>query len=207
MMAVLSISIYITYFTVGKLQETPIGNSLNTLPETIGIWKQTGQLTLDDKVVDMLGVDRYVENIYTSPDNRIVDLYVSYFSVLREGKQFHSPKNCLIGSGSVLINTSTVDIPLPQERTSVPVSFMVLQKGDTKQLILYWFQCRGRIMHSEYEERVYRVLDGFNKKRTDGAFVRVIMSCGNTDMKVTQQLLFDFTSKVIPILQQHIPGA
>lgn len=204
---ILSIAIYITYFSIGDLQETPLERSLDTLPATIGDWNQANQIVLDDKIIDMLGVDEYIEKIYVSPDNQAIDLYVSYFNVLKEGKQFHSPKNCLIGSGSTLLEVDTVRIPLAEAGSYVPVGFMMLQKGDRKQLILYWFQCRGKLMHSEYQERLFRVLDAIFKKRTDGAFIRIIVTDNGSDMKRAKDSLISFASQVIPVLQQLIPGA
>lgn len=204
---ILSVAIYVTYFSVGGLQETLLERPLKTLPETIGVWQLANQVTLDDKIVDILGVDEYVEKIYVSPEKRAIDLYVSYFNVLKEGKQFHSPKNCLIGSGSTLLEMNVVNIPIAKEGNSVPVGFMMLQKGDSTQLILYWFQCRGKIMHSEYEERVRRVLDAIFKKRTDGAFIRIIATDSGNDVKRTKESLIGFASQVIPVLQQFIPEA
>ncbi len=205
---ILAIAAYISYFSVGQLKEVPLKQSFDTLPETIGRWKQADRVILDDKIINILGVDEYIEKIYVSHDNQTIDLYVSHFNVLKEGKQFHSPKNCLIGSGSNLIKNSTVEIPLRNENTSVPVGFMVLQKGDRKQLILYWYQCRGRIMYSEYEERLYRVLDAILKKRTDGAFIRIISTTNReADIQNTKEILINFTTLLIPILNQYLPGS
>ena len=206
--SILLFSIFIMYPPLGNLQEIPLQKSLNTLPETVGSWKQADKMTLNGKIVDMLGVDNYEEIAYTSPGRGTIDFYVSYFKVLKEGKQFHSPKNCLIGSGSRLLKTDVVRIPLEYEKESVPVGFMMLQHGDHKQLILYWFQCRGRIMYSEYEERIYRVMDAVLKKRTDGAFIRIIAIADNDkDIQNTKASLIEFASMIMPALKQTIPGS
>lgn len=203
--AILAAATYIAYFSLGRLNEMTLKKPLSEIPGTLGQWKETGQISLDDKIVDMLGVDDYVERVYVSrgAGSRYVDLYVSYFSVLKEGKQFHSPKNCLIGSGSALLETDVVNIPVRGGRGTVKVSYMLLQKADHKQLILYWFQGRGRIMHSEYEERIYRVLDAVFKKRTEGAFVRVTSADRGDSIDETFNGLVDFTSLIIPVLDEH----
>lgn len=207
-LVVLAGNTYITYISLERLHEVSLRKPLADIPQVIGKWEKTDQVYLDDKIVVMLGVDEYVERFYTSPaqHNQHVDLYVSYFNVLKEGKQFHSPKNCLIGSGSSLLKTDVLSIPVYHGKGSVKVSYMILQKGDQKQLILYWFQGRGRVMHSEYEERLYRVLDAIFKKRTEGAFVR-ISSIDRVDrIGETLEGLIDFSSQVIPILDQHFPA-
>lgn len=204
---ILAAAAYIAYFVLGRLHEVPLHKSLEEIPMSIGEWNNASQVYLDDTVVDMLGVDEYIERFYVAPgrQGQNVDLYVSYFKVLKEGKQFHSPKNCLIGSGSTLLNTGVVSVPVHQGRGSVKVSYMLLQKSGYKQLILYWFQGRGRVMHSEYEERIYRILDAVFKKRTEGAFVRITSVDRGDRIKETLEGLVDFSSQIIPILDQHFP--
>jgi len=204
---ILAVATHIAYFSLARLNEMPLRKPLTEIPGVLGQWNKTGQISLDDKIVDMLGVDDYVERVYMSrgPENQYVDLYVSYFNVLKEGKQFHSPKNCLIGSGSSMLKRDTVSIPVHDSRGSVKVSYLLLQKGDHKQLILYWFQGRGRIMHSEYEERIYRVLDAIFNKRTEGAFVRITSTDRGNNIDETFSGLVDFSSRIIPVLDEHFP--
>ena len=102
------------------------------------------------------------------------------------------------------MKTDMVRIPVHDGR-QVKVSYMLLQKGDNKQLILYWFQGRGRVMHSEYEERIYRVLDAVFKKHTEGAFVRIVSSDRGDHIEETLEGMVDFTSRIIPILEEHLP--
>ncbi len=199
------ITVFVTYFILGKIHDVPIKKSLEYLPDTIGGWQLTDHIVIQDNIIEMLGVDDYREVIYSSSDKPSIDLYVSYFNILKEDKQFHSPKNCLIGSGSILVDTGKVEIPLGEK--TAPASLMVLQKGEEKQIILYWFQCRGRIIESEYKERFYRIIDAIFRKRTDGAFVRITAYDGNKDIRDTQQALSQFASRLIPVLQQHIPGS
>ncbi len=203
---ILLITGYIVFFSLDRLQEVPILKSLDELPQNVGEWTLADRIYLKDEVVDMLGVDEYAEAVYTSPGKTAIDVYISYFNVLREGKQFHSPKNCLIGSGSYLEGSEVIHIALDDAGNYVPVSFMVLQKGDTRQLILYWFHCRGRVMSSEYKERVYRVLDAIFKKRTDGAFIRIIAHDDDRDIQDTRDMLIKFAHEVIPLMDLYIPG-
>lgn len=206
MICILLITGYIVFFSLDRLQEVPILKSLDELPKNIGEWELADRIYLKDEIVDMLGVDEYAEAVYTSPGKPAIDLYISYFNVLKEGKQFHSPKNCLIGSGSYLESAEVIHIPLDDSGNTVPVSFMVLQKGDTKQLILYWFHCRGRVVSSEYMERIYRIFDAIFKKRTDGAFIRIVAHDNDRDIRDTREMLTKFSHEVIPLLDLYIPG-
>ena len=45
----------------------------------------------------------------------------------------------------------------------------MIEKGFDKQLILYWYQDRGRVVASEYDAKAYLIWDAMTKNRTDGA--------------------------------------
>jgi len=192
---------------VDNIKEVPIAKSLDEFPRHIGKWNLSDQVILKEDIIQMLGVDTYKQLVYQSPDNMPIELYVSYFNQLKEGKQFHSPKNCLIGSGSTVLRTEIIKIPQGNGQNQIPVNLMVLQNGDKRQYILYWFQCRGRIMRSEYEERISRVLDAILKKRTDGSYIRISSFENVHDQRDIEKALVDFASQTIPILRQYIPDA
>lgn len=189
-----------------KTTDIPIIKPLNTFDKRIGKWEYAGDVRFQDSVVTMLGVDDYIDHVYESTDNQRIDLYVSYFSSLWEGKQFHSPKNCIVGSGSEVLSTGTVDIHINgSDSNLVPVNIMIMKNRGERQIVLYWFQCRGRYIQSEYAEKVYRVIDSIVYKRTDGAFIRIIAT--EREGEDTLAELIDFTGQVIPILEEYIPGS
>lgn len=202
---ILILAILFIHLGTKNSMDIPVLKPLSTFDKRIGRWEYTGDVKLQDKVVDILGTDDYIEYVYKSPDNQTIDLYVSYFNSLREGKQFHSPKNCIVGSGSVVLRTDTINIPVKGDKMNlIPVNLMVLKRGDQKQLVLYWYQCRGRYIRSEYAEKIYRVVDSVSKRRTDGAFIRVI-SLGSSENMLPS--LIDFTGQLIPVLEEYIPGS
>ena len=49
----------------------------------------------------------------------------------------------------------------------------VIQKGGSRQLVLYWFQSHGRIVASEYWSKFYLVVDAVRMNRSDGAVLRI----------------------------------
>jgi EpsI family protein len=59
------------------------------------------------------------------------------------------------------------------ERRTIQVNRLIFQKNDVRQIVLYWYQSAGRIVQSEYAQRIYLVLDALFFNRTDGALVRV----------------------------------
>lgn len=184
--------------------EKDIEIPLRYFPQEIGKWEVRNEMSLMDSVSAVLGVDDYSFRDYRSPEGTTINFYASYFGANNRNKGFHSPLNCMPGSGWSVTSTDFVDLVLP-DGSQVRVRKMLLQRGSQYQLSLYWYQCRSRIIASEYWERIYRVLDSIKYSRTDGAFIRLIVTGADDDIAVLQELK-KFAAQVIPLLEEHFPG-
>ena len=190
-----------------KGMSVPIKRPLEAFPREIGKWSFVNTTSLPQKVEEKLGVDDYLEYDYVSPARQIVNLYVSYFSSM-EGKGFHSPRNCMPGAGWDVASLEPLVLEIRySDSMPVEINNMILQKGADRQVVLYWYQCRGRFIRSEYMEKIYQVLDSIFKRRTDGSFIRVMGPAQNGRTEYTTNYLADFTKEVIPILEEYIPGS
>ncbi len=205
----LAISAVISYCYVGKVVVMPIRKPLSTFPTVIGTWKCVSRNPLGDEVREKLGVDDYVQYDYVSEDGVPVNLYVSYFERTGSGeKGYHSPKNCMPGSGWNVIHSEPLKLTVSHSRpVAVEINKMVMQKGAEKEIVFYWYQCRGRIIHSEYMEKIYLVLDSMLKSRSDGAFIRIMAPVESGREAKTAEYLKDFTKQAITALEEHLPGA
>ena len=196
-----------TVFVYGfdRQSSTPLNKSLADFPGTIGQWQAIGSQSMQDNVEDLLSVDDYILRNYIGPRNSKINMYVSYFSYTDRSKGYHSPLNCMPGSGWNIAKTVPVALNLPESGQEVTVNKLVLQQGRSKQISLYWYQCRGRILHNEYMERIYRVIDSIFKNRTDGAFIRLIASGTEQTLQKDTALLKDFAEQLIPLLRDYLP--
>jgi EpsI family protein len=96
----------------------------------------------------------------------------------------------------------------PLELSSGPIKVikLILEKGQQRQVVLYWFQSRGRFIASEYWQKIYLVLDSIFKHRTDGSFVRLISPVGPSGQQESLETLKGFAKTVIPILEEYLPS-
>ncbi|PIE59078.1 MAG: EpsI family protein, partial [Desulfobulbus propionicus] len=78
--------------------------------------------------------------------------------------------------------------------------------GGSFQVVFYWFQNRGRIIGSEYWEKIYLIWDALTKGRRDGAFVRIISMVDGDGISAAEQRVAAFAEMVIPELEQFLPG-
>ena len=178
----------------------------STFPRRIGTWSGTvGRF--DRSIYEKLGVDDSFLCDYRSSQGDVVQLYVGYYRSQKEGDLIHSPKNCMPGSGWDIVQSSLEELTVPgMPLNKVKVIKLILQKGPRRQIVLYWFQSRGRFIASEYMQKIYLVVDAVVKHRTDGAFVRLISPVEGIREKKTLDRLKKFAALLIPVLEEYIPS-
>lgn len=128
---------------------------------------------MEDGAVEMLGVSDWIFRTYRDSANIPVNVYVGFHASQRTGASIHSPKNCLPGAGWQPVQNSTIELHGPDGKL-VPVNLYVIQNGNSKQLVIYWYQSHGRVIASEYSGKFYLVLDAIRLNRTDAAIARVV---------------------------------
>jgi EpsI family protein len=151
----------------------------------------------------MLGVADYISYDYAEGNGGWLNLYISYFTAVGVTGGYHSPQNCLPGGGWNIASVEDVALAMGGQ-----IKKVLVQKGGEQQVVLYWFQNRGRIIASEYWEKIYLVLDAVFKQRRDGSFIRIIgqLPKGGDKDKFTQEMV-DFANKTVELAAQYIPGA
>jgi len=177
---------------------------LNQFPDTVGAWERTGNdQILDEATLKVLRASDYLLRDFRTPDGQIANLYVGYYATQRSGATYHSPLNCLPGSGWTLSEPGKATIPLA-DGTSFVANKYVIQNGDYKSLMVYWYQGRGRNVASEYWGKVYTVFDSVRLRRSDGAMVRVTVPIRQSEA-AAQQSAIEFASTASAILPEFVP--
>ena len=191
---------------VSNVEDIQPNKPFSTFPKKIGEWVGDEQ-RFDKRVYDVLGVDDSILANYLTLDGRQVQLYVGFYQSQREGDLIHSPKNCMPGAGWKIIAASIEDLVVSKHNPeNINLIKLVLQKGVQRQIVLYWFQSRGRIIASEYSKLIYLVIDSITRHRTDGSFVRLIAPVVGEDEERTLKDLKDFAKLLMPVLQEYIPS-
>ncbi len=187
-------------------EDIKLNKPFSTFPKQIGEWAGKEE-HFDEKIYDVLGVDdSFLSNYHTS-DGRQVHLYIGFYQSQREGDLIHSPKHCMPGAGWNIIGTSIEELIVPNHNPEkIKMIKLLLEKGAQRQVVLYWFQSRGRFIASEYMQKIYLVIDSIMKHRTDGSFVRLIAPVVADNEEKSVKDLKGFAKLLIPILQEYIPS-
>jgi EpsI family protein len=80
----------------------------------------------------------------------------------------------------------------------------IVENGDDRQLLIYWYQGRGRKVASEYWGKFYTVVDSIRLRRSDGAMVRVMMPVGRSE-EATLKAATDLAAQIAPALREFVP--
>ena len=91
-----------------------------------------------------------------------------------------------------------------QPARTIEVNRLEIQKGAERQVMLYWYQSRGRVIASEYWSKLFTVSDAIRLNRTDGSFVRVITPVLG-DAQAVEAPLTAFVTALFPKLHNHLP--
>jgi EpsI family protein len=182
--------------------------SLKEFPGQLGSWKQIGNdEQFDTETLAVLRASDYLLRNYRSDDGRTVNFYVGYYASQRDGATYHSPLNCLPGSGWVMSEPGRVTIA-PKGRAAFVANKYVIQNGDHKEVLVYWYQGRGRSVASEYWGKVYTVVDSVRMRRSDGAMVRITTTIHDSKPAAVEsalKLATDLAADSATALPEFIP--
>lgn len=178
----------------------PLASPLATFPADVGGWRGVDAGDLDPEVARVLGADDYLNRIYYGNDSRdVVGLYIAYYASQRQGDAIHSPLNCLPGNGwtPILHMRRRVDVGAAQ----IPVNHYVVERAGTRNLVIYWFQGRGRVVASEYANKAYLLADALRLGRTNEALVRIVTPIG---ARSEEDVSTRFVQSLFPLLSRRL---
>jgi exosortase D (VPLPA-CTERM-specific) len=175
-------------------------------PMNLGEW-QGKRGRIENIYLDVLKLDDYLMADFVKAENGLVNFYVTYYASQRKGESAHSPRTCIPGGGWQIKEITQRGID-GATANGVPLSVnrVIIQKGDSRQIVYYWFQQRGRNITNEYLVKWYIFWDALTRNRSDGALVRLTayVQPGSPPEAADQQLT-DFAKNVAGQLKSYIP--
>lgn len=188
---------------VNHQQRTPLPGPLDAIP--LALAGRTGNpdtIPLDQRRA--AGVSDYLFRWFAGPVAPF-DIYVGYYDQQTQGKTIHSPKNCLPGSGWEALQQTTVTIPTASGPQTV--NRYLLQNGDRRALVFYWYQGRGRVAANEYQVKWELLRDAALRGRTEEALVRVVLYLNEqTDEALATEWGTRAAGDLIPAVAAALPA-
>jgi EpsI family protein len=86
------------------------------------------------------------------------------------------------------------------------VNRTLIELGNQRQLVYYWFQQRGRVVTNEFAVKWYLFWDAVTRHRTDGAMIRLITALPPASSEAdADRRLTDLAGRIAPTLTHFVP--
>lgn len=185
-------------------------DAFSAFPRRLGEWQQVGEdRQLSVSVQRTLAADDYISRNYATPDAATsVELFSAWYADQSQGG-VHSPEICLPGGGweiawlerSDMTQAMNLDRPFHINRA-------IIQKGETRMMVYYWFDQKGRKIAWDMAAKYWLLVDGIKTGRTDGALVRLTtpILADESDASAEARLM-DLLREVMTPIERFIPEA
>ena len=178
--------------------------SFVAFPRQLGDWRQRGAAErLDPGILDVLGADDYRSAYFINPDHAApVEFFAAWYNDQSQGG-VHSPEICLPGGGWEIAWLERTDVARSLgSETPFEINRAIIQKGQTRMMVYYWFDQKGRKIAWDFAAKFWLMVDGIATGRTDGALVRLttVMRRGESETDAEARLL-----EMLRNLQEPLP--
>jgi EpsI family protein len=180
----------------------PVNRSLTEIPANIGEWTMIGQSRFAPDILDNLRPTDYLYRSYEDKDGIRVTIYIGYHAGGPSSGPIHSPKNCLPGSGWLklseerrLLHVTDRDLPVVQAS---------YQFHGQKEMFLYFFLVKGRVLTDEYSLKLAEIANSIFYNRRDSAFIRISVPFMNEELKA-EKAGERFLTAIYPSLAATLP--
>jgi exosortase D (VPLPA-CTERM-specific) len=205
-LGLLGVTFGISLSLAGRQEIIPERARFETFPMQLGGW--TGRRdVLDKKFIDALKFEDYILADYRKPGESMpVNFYSAYYESQRQGESIHSPRSCLPAGGWEIQSLEPIAMSgFGGSAGEFRLNRAVIQKGNDRQLVYYWFWQRGRNITDEYLAKFYLFWDALTRNRTDGALVRLTtLVPAQEDLKKAEQRLLDFLRAMQPEMPRFV---
>jgi len=190
-----------------RTQQAPPRTPFSAFPLQLpGGWTARTDKLMPDIVAALAVTDYFLGN-YTRGGEQgkvpWVNFYSAYYASQSGGESSHSPRTCIPGDGWTILTLEQVDVP---DFSGLRVNRALVQKGEHRQLVYYWFRQRGRNMTGEFEVKWRILRDSIVIDRSDGALLRLVTPLApGEDAAVAERRLVDFLRAMHPLLGAYIP--
>jgi exosortase D (VPLPA-CTERM-specific) len=144
-------------------------------PRELGDWRQEGPAgVLSEDVARTLAADDYHDVTFVrGADEPSVSLFMAWYRDQSQGG-VHSPEICLPGGGWEIAWLQRTDVAGSLGSvTPYNINRAIIQRGETRMMVYYWFEQKGRHIAWDFAAKYWLMVDGIRTGRTDGALVRL----------------------------------
>jgi EpsI family protein len=187
-------------------EAVPPVRPLSEMPKDLGSWKFVEDGVVDPETQEVLKADDLLNRVFVQPStNAGVNLFIAAFRSQRNGKAPHSPQNCLPGNGWTPLQSEELSLDVGRG-APISVNQWVIEHGESRSVVLYWYQSRDRAVASEYKAKFWVIADAIRYNRTDTALIRIVVPVVNRDQDRATQTAIDFVKAFYGTIREYLPA-
>ncbi len=187
--------------------------SFSSFPLQIGEWVWQSSSVLGEKELAVLGTNDYLLSNYAKLGKPSVNLYALYYPQQdsSSNEAVHTPTVCIPGGGWTVEGTAPKVLPVTDpasaQRKPLTVNRLMISKGDTRQVVYYWYAQANHSTTKAGETRLYTMLNSLTLGHTNGALLRVttMMERGEKEGD-GENRLNAFLTDSLPLLSGYMFG-
>ncbi len=174
-------------------------------PEMLGKWR-ANENRLPASVVESAAASDYYNGTFTSPEGKVINLYVAYYADQKLGPAPHSPELCIPGDGWKI--TSNKPFLLNDKKGgSIEVNRLIITKGDHTIVTYYWLKQGKKIFLQQYMARLDLILFAIKENRADAALIRMVSEVrSNEKIEDTDTRMQEMATELLDVISDYVPN-
>ncbi|MEW5744169.1 MAG: exosortase C-terminal domain/associated protein EpsI [Nitrospirota bacterium] len=180
----------------------PMNKSFGEFPVSHREWRMLSQTSFSEAVLRVLKPTDYLFRRYADGSDTPVYLYIGYHGGGKNSGGIHSPKHCMPGAGWYEALEEKISVDVGGRRMQLVKT--VYQKGDEKELFLYWYQVKGRALSDEYSLKAYEIINSMLYRRRDSAFIRISVPITGDEQRSFEAGV-KFIKDFYPVITEYLP--
>lgn len=187
-------------------RESPIVNSkpFSIFPKTLGQWR-ANENSLPASVVESAAASDYYYGTFSSPDNKKINLYVSYYADQKLGPAPHSPELCIPGDGWKITSNTALTLK-KKSGDSIDVNRLIISKGNSKIVTYYWLKQGEEIFRKQYLARLGLIWFAIKENRADAALIRMVSEVSNGEkIEDTDARMQEMATELLDVISDYVP--
>lgn len=189
------------YLVVRSEGTVPVKRPFSEFPVSCNGWRMIHESRFDEKILAVLKSSDYLSRTYMDAERVGISLYIGYHGDKGSG-EIHSPKHCLPGSGWYKVSSRTEELQVGDR--SIRLVNAVYQKGEAREMFLYWYQVGERTVANEYVLKAAQIINSMVYGRTGSTFVRVSVPVRH-DEQQAHAAAVRFIRDIYPFINRFIP--
>jgi EpsI family protein len=161
-------------------------------------------IEVGNRTLEILETNDVLMRDYKKEGNPFIQLCIIYASNNR--KVSHPPEVCYKGSGwsleeKILVVFSIKSDEFPELRANK----LILEKGDQKQLVLYWYKCNSDYATNYYKQQINVVKSEIITGKSTSGLIRISTPIVNNDEGVAMMRVQRFSLNMLPLITKYLP--